>query len=285
MGVFNTPLSNWDGVWGKEEFRNGSGSVKDRPALFMLQRAVKEGITEVVEATSGNTGIALAFYGRRLGVKVTIFMPASYSEERQRLLRGLGANLILTEGGMGEAVEEARKYSRELNRDGKRAVYLDQFSNPANWEAHYFTTGPEILTQFPTIKRVVVAVGSGGSIVGIGKALKRRGVEVVAVEPKESPALYNRLYNTTLPVSSHRVEGIGAGFVPPLLQPHLHLIDRVVLVDSEEVVEFWKRAVKKGFTGGISAAASILAVKQQGWEGDNTLTLFPDHLNRYYSRL
>jgi|GEM_PF-457190 len=325
MGIFNTPLSDWWGVLGKEEFKNGSGSVKDRPALFMLQEAIATGATEVVEATSGNSGIALAFYGQRLGIKVTIFMPASYSEERQQLLQNLGVNLILTDGGMEEAVKSAQEYLKQerakREKQGKgKIVYLNQFSNPANWYAHYFTTVPELITQGIKIKRVVVGVGTGGSLVGIARGLKRLGVEIIAVEPAESGTLYNRIYNEKRDIHSHPIEGIGAGFIPKIVEENLKLIDRVLLVDSDEVMEFWRELIKRGFQGGISSAANLWGAltilveekervsqpissnlleknvkatrnkkscsDQEVLEPEGaTVTLFPDHFTRYLSLL
>jgi len=283
--VFGTPTITFGGVGVKLEYLNPSGSIKDRPALFILQKALLEGADEVVEVTSGNTGIGLAYWGRKMGVKVTIFMPKSYSVERQKLLKSLGAQLILVDGNISDALRQGEEYAH------KSGAYLGkQFENRANWEAHYFTTAPEILEQFPQVERVVVAVGTGGTLVGIASALKRRGVEIVAVEPEESPALWNRIEGEKLgqikPITTHLVEGVGAGFVPPLVEKNLHLIDKVLLESSEEVIKFWRKIVKEGIFGGPSTALNLLtALKLMEKEPKPTLTLAPDSYSRYLSRL
>lgn len=283
--MFGTEITLFNGVAVKLEYQNPSGSIKDRPALFILQQAVMEGARELVEVTSGNTGIGLAYWGKRLGIKVTIFMPRGYSVERQKLLRSLGANLILTDGDISDALREGREY---LQKSG--AYWGAQFENRANWKAHYFTTAPEILEQFPQLKRVVVAVGTGGTLIGIAHALKRLGVEIVAVEPEESPVLWNRLIGERMgqkkEFSPHKIEGIGAGFLPPLVAQNLHLIDRVALVSSDEVMDFWRKILKKGIFGGLSTSANLL-VAQRLMETDPkpTLTFAPDHYSRYFSLL
>jgi cysteine synthase A len=277
-----TPIEFRRGVAVKLEFRNPSGSIKDRPARFILQRARLEGATGVVEGTSGNTGIGLAFYGPRLGMPVTIVMPRHYSEERQRLLKGLGARLILVEGGVGEAVEVARELAE------KEGLYWgDQFRNRANWEAHYYTTAPEILIQFPAVERVVIPVGTGGTLVGVGKGLKgAKPVEIVAVEPAEAPVLFNRRYNQNLPVGPHSIEGIGAGFLPPIVEEGWEVVDRVELVSSAEVEEYWRELLREGFLGGLSAAAAVLVGERLNRRKPaKTLVLAPDGMDRYYSRL
>jgi len=270
--MFNTPIFNLDGIKVKLEYKNPAGSIKDRPALFMIKDAFLKGYREIVEVTSGNTGIALSFYAKKFNIKPTIFMPKSYSIERQKLLRLYGANLILTDGTITEAINEAKEYIK--NKD---AYFTDQFNNPLNPLSHEQTTALEIINQTTLPKYFVCAVGSGGSLSGIAKVLKPLGVKIIAVESKNSPVIYNRLKNKNLPVKPHKIQGIGAGFIPKTLD--LNLIDDVFLVDDEEAIEFMKKLPSKGITGGISTAANILA----SYNFENSLTLAPDGIEKYLS--
>ena len=237
----------------------------------MIKDAFLKGFSEIVEVTSGNTGIALSFYAKKFNIKPTIFMPKSYSIERQKLLKAYGANLILTDGGIADAMEEAKEY---IAKNG--AYYTNQFENPLNPLSHEYTTALEIINQ-AKIDTFVCAVGSGGSLSGIAKVLKPLGVKIVAVESKNSPVIYNKLYNKNLEIKPHKIQGIGAGFIPKILD--LSLIDEVVLVDDEEAIEFMKELANFGITGGISTAANILAALNF----KNSLTLAPDGIERYIS--
>ena len=269
--MFNTPIINYENIFIKLEYKNPAGSVKDRPALFMIKDAFLKGYKEIVEVTSGNTGIALSFYANKFNIKPTIFMPKSYSIERQKLLRVYGANLILTDGGINEAINEAKEYIKKNN-----AYFTNQFDNPLNALSHEHTTALEIINQY--IPKVFVAsVGSGGTLIGIAKILKPLGVKIVAVEPKNSPVIYNKLYNKNLPIKPHKIQGIGAGFIPKNVD--LNLIDEVVLVDEDEAIDLMKKLPKKGITGGISTAANIIAAKKY----KNSLTIAPDGIERYLS--
>jgi len=268
-----TPIFNYKNVKIKLEYKNPAGSIKDRPALFMCKDAFLKGYKEIVEATSGNTGIALSFYAKKFNIKPTIFMPKSYSIERQKLLKAYGANLILTDGNMQDALILAKKYSKE-----QKAYFANQFENPLN-PASQEVTALEIITQTSIPKNFICSVGSGGSITGISKILKPFGVKIIAVESINSPIIYNKLKNKNLPIKPHKIQGIGAGFIPKILD--LNLIDDVFLVDDEEVIDFMKKLPNYGITGGISTAANILvALKFK-----DSLTLAPDGIERYLSIL
>jgi len=270
--MFNTPVYQLNNISVKLEYKNPAGSIKDRPALFMIRDAAEKGYREVVEVTSGNTGIALAFYARKFGIKATIFMPESFSVERQKILKLYGANLILTKGGIAESLQEAMQYAKEKN-----ALYTNQFSNPLNAKSQEITAF-EILNQIQKTDCFVAGVGSGGTISGIGRVLKPLGVKIIAVESENSPVIYNKLKNKNLPVKPHKIQGIGAGFITDITD--LELIDDVILINDEEALEFAKKMPSLGITGGISTAANIIAAqKLQG----NIVTVAPDSIERYLS--
>jgi cysteine synthase A len=272
--MFNTPIFQLNNISVKLEYKNPAGSIKDRPAVLMVHDALKKGYKEIVEATSGNTGIALAFYAAKFGIKATIFMPESFSVERQKLLKLYGADLILTKGSIADSLKEAKLYAQKHN-----ALYTNQFSNPLNAKSQEITAF-EIINQTKKIDCFVAGVGSGGTITGIGGILKPLGVKIVAVESVNSPVIYNRLNNKNLPVKPHKIQGIGAGFVTD--NTDLDLIDDVILIDDDEAVEFTKQLPKLGITGGISTAANILAAKKLG---GNTVTVAPDGIEKYISIL
>jgi len=270
--MFNTPIFDLEDIKIKLEYKNPAGSVKDRPALFMIKEAFLKGYREIVEVTSGNTGIALSFYAKKFNIKPTIFMPKSYSIERQKLLKLYGANLILTDGNIADAIKEAKEYVKKTN-----AYFTDQFNNPLNPLSHEYSTALEIVNQMALPKYFVCSVGSGGTITGIARVLKPLGVKIVAVESKNSPVIYNKLKNKNLPIKSHKIQGIGAGFIPSILD--LSLIDDVFLVDDEEAIEFMKELPSLGITGGISTAANIIAAKNF----KDSLTIAPDGIEKYLS--
>ena len=272
--MFNTPIFQLNNISVKLEYKNPAGSIKDRPALLMIQEALNKGYKEIVEVTSGNTGIALAFYAAKFGIKATIFMPESFSIERQKLLKLYGANLILTKGNIADSLQEALNYAKEKN-----ALYTNQFANPLNAKSQEITAF-EILNQIQKTDCFVAGVGSGGTISGIGRVLKPLGVKIVAVESVNSPVIYNKLYNKNLPLNPHKIQGIGAGFITDITD--LDLIDDVILIDDDEAVEFTKKLPKLGITGGISTAANILAA--QKLKG-NIVTVAPDGIEKYISIL
>ena len=275
MHSFNTPIKKIDNIYIKLEYKNPAGSIKDRVAAYMLFDAYKKGYKEVVEATSGNTGIGLAYYGKYFGIKSTIFMPSSYSIERQKLLKLYGANLILVDGDMSEALNQAKEYAKKNN-----LYFTNQFDNPMNEIAHIQTTAPEILAQVGKFDYFVAGIGSGGTIMGIAKRLKPYGVKIIAVESKYSTPIYNKLYNKQNKITSHKIQGIGAGFIPNNID--LKYIDDVILVDDEEVIEFSKQFPALGVTGGISSAANFIASRELK---GRVVTIAPDSIEKYLSFL
>jgi len=275
MHSFNTPIKKIDNIYIKLEYKNPAGSIKDRVATYMLFDAYKKGYKEVVEATSGNTGIGLAYYGKYFGIKSTIFMPSSYSIERQKLLKLYGAKLILVDGDMTKALNQAKEYAKINN-----LYFTNQFDNPMNEIAHIQTTAPEILAQVGKFDYFVAGVGSGGTLMGIAKRLKPYGIKIIAVESKNSTPIYNKLYNKQNPITPHKIQGIGAGFIPNNID--LNYIDDVILVDDEEVIEFSKQFSSYGVTGGLSSAANFIAAKQLKGK---IVTIAPDSIEKYLSFL
>jgi cysteine synthase len=272
-------------LYGKLEAFNPGGSVKDRIGVAMLEAAEREGRIEpgrttIVEATSGNTGIALAFCCAAKGYELAIFLPQGMSREREALLRLYGARVEVVEslGGMNEAVDAARAMA------GDRDVFLpDQFSNPANPEAHRLGTGPEILEALDGRVDVFVAgVGTGGTITGVGQALKARNPKalVVAVEPRNSAVLSGGA------PAPHRIQGIGAGFVPAVLDTAI--LDEVIACSDEDAIATAHRlAAREGILAGMSGGAALWAAmevaKRPESAGKRIVTVLPDSGERYIS--
>jgi cysteine synthase A len=280
-------------VLAKIEGRNPAYSVKCRIGASMVWDAEKRGVlkpgVEIVEPTSGNTGIALAFVAAARGYTLTLTMPDTMSIERRKILRAFGANLLLTEGakGMKGAVDAAEELARS---DPKRYVILQQFKNPANPAIHEQTTGPEIWEDTGgKIDVLVAGVGTGGTITGLSrffKNIKKRQVLSVAVEPTHSPVLTQHLRGEELSPGPHKIQGIGAGFIPEVLD--LSLVDRVEQVSNEEAIEFTRRlAREEGILAGISCgAAAYVAVKlgrEDGFAGKTIVVVLPDSGERYLS--
>ena len=273
-------------VFAKLEAANPGGSVKDRIGVAMIQAAeaegrIEPGRTTIVEATSGNTGIALAFVCAAKGYELVLTLPQGMSRERESLLRLYGARVQVTEsmGGMSEAVEAARKMAQSPD------VFLpDQFSNPANPEAHRRTTGPEIHEALDGRVDVLVAgVGTGGTITGAGEYLRERNPElrVVAVEPRNSAVLSGRA------PGPHRIQGIGAGFIPPVL--NRELIDEVITVsDDDAITTAWRCARREGVLAGISCGAALWAAlrvaERPEASGQRIAVVMPDSGERYVSQ-
>jgi cysteine synthase A len=272
-------------LYGKLEAFNPGGSVKDRIGVAMLEAAEREGRIEpgrttIVEATSGNTGIALAFCCAAKGYDLVIFLPQGMSREREALLRLYGAKVEVVEslGGMNEAVDAARALA---SRDD--AFLPDQFSNPANPEAHRRTTAVEILGDLDGRVDVFVAgVGTGGTITGVGEVLKERNpkAQVIAVEPAGSPVLSGG------PPGPHRIQGIGAGFVPPVL--NTALLDEVLQCpDDAAIATAWDLARREGVLAGMSCGAAVWAALQVAGRpesrGKRILAILPDSGERYVS--
>ena len=269
----------------KLEYLNPTGSVKDRAALMMIQDAEEKGILKpgatIVEPTSGNTGIGLASVAAIKGYRAILTLPETMSVERRNLLKGYGAELVLTEGskGMKGAIEKAE----ELQRTIPNAVILGQFVNEANPKAHEVTTGPEIWNQTEGVVDIFVsAVGTGGTLSGTAKYLKRKNknIQVIAVEPAGSPVL------TQGKAGSHKIQGIGAGFVPDNLDTTIY--DEVVTVTDEAAYMEAKRfGISEGILVGISSgaalkAASVVANRPEN-EGKKIVVILPDSGDRYLS--
>jgi cysteine synthase A len=272
-------------VFGKLEMFNPGGSVKDRIGVAMIQAAeaegrIEPGRTTIVEATSGNTGIALAFVCAAKGYDLVLTLPQGMSREREGLLRLYGAQVHVTEslGGMNEAVAAAQAMARDED------VFLpDQFTNPANPEAHRRTTGPELWEALDgRIDYLVAGVGTGGTITGAGSFLKERNprLQVIAVEPASSPVLSGG------PAGPHKIQGIGAGFVPPVLD--IALLDEIVRVDDEDAIETARAAARReGVLCGISCGAALWAALEIGRRpeaaGKRIAVVLPDSGERYVS--
>jgi cysteine synthase A len=273
-------------LYAKLESFNPGGSVKDRIGVAMIEAAEAEGQIEpgrstIVEATSGNTGIALAFVCAAKGYDLTLTLPQGMSREREILLKLYGARVQITEslGGMTEAVQAAREMARDPD------VFLpDQFSNPANPEAHRRTTGPEIYEALDGRVDVLVAgVGTGGTITGVGEYLRERNpdLRVVAVEPRGSAVL------SGAQPGPHRIQGIGAGFVPSILGREL--IDEVIAVSDDDAIQTaWTCARREGLLAGISGGAALWASLQVAnrpeSHGMRIVTIIPDSGERYVSQ-
>lgn len=269
----------------KVEFFNPAGSVKDRVANAMIAEAEKSGVLKpgatIIEPTSGNTGIGLASVGTAKGYKVILTMPETMSVERRNLVKAYGAEVVLTEGakGMTGAIEKAE----ELKNETDGAVILGQFVNPANPKAHYETTGPEIWQDTDGQVDVFVAgVGTGGTLSGVGKYLKEQNpnVKIVAVEPETSPVLSKGT------AGAHKIQGIGAGFVPETLDTDIY--DEIITVPNEAAFEIGNKIAKtEGILVGISSGAAVWAAlqlaKRDELKGKNIVALLPDTGERYLS--
>ncbi|MGD9969894.1 MAG: cysteine synthase A [Sulfuricurvum sp.] len=272
-------------ILGKCEFMNPTSSVKDRIGFNMIQSAMKEGRinqdTLIIEPTSGNTGIALASICAALGLKLTLTMPESMSIERRNLLRALGANLVLTPAalGMKGAIDEAL----HLVETNQNAIILQQFSNPSNPAIHRTTTAQEILRDTDgKVDIFIAAVGTGGTLTGTGEALKAvlPDLEIIAVEPKDSPVLSGGK------PGPHKIQGIGAGFVPDVLNTALY--SEVMTVSSEDAIAASKSLARnEGILVGISAGANVYAAVQVASRPENAgktiVTILCDTAERYLS--
>ncbi|WP_429233427.1 cysteine synthase A [Aeromonas salmonicida] len=280
-------------VLAKIESRNPSFSVKCRIGANLIWDAEKRGVLtqgkEIIEPTSGNTGIALAFVAAARGYPITLTMPATMSLERRKLLKALGANLVLTEGplGMKGAIAKANEI---LGSEPGRYVLLQQFENPANPEIHEKTTGPEIWDATDGQVDVFVAgVGTGGTITGVSRYLKQtkgKAVISVAVEPSESPVISQRLAGLEIKPGPHKIQGIGAGFIPGNLD--LTLLDRVEQVSSDDAIEMARRLMEEeGILAGISSGAAVVAAARLAelpeFADKTIVVILPSAAERYLS--
>lgn len=293
--VGNTPLVRVNNLIKKDELKadvlakleyfNPAGSVKDRIAKEMIQDALEKGLinenTTLIEPTSGNTGIGLSAVATALNLKIIITMPETMSVERRNLMKAYGAELVLTPGseGMKGAIAKAKELASQI----ENSFIPGQFENPANPTAHYKTTGPEIYEQTEGKVDIFVAgVGTGGTISGIGKYLKEKNpeVKVVAVEPASSPVL------STGKGGAHKIQGIGAGFVPETLDTNIY--DEIITVENEDAFATGKEMAKtEGILVGISSGAALYAAKELAKREENAektiVVLLPDGGDRYLS--
>jgi len=278
-------------VLAKIEGRNPAYSVKCRIGASMVWDAEQRGILkpgkELVEPTSGNTGIALAFVAAARGYPLTLTMPETMSVERRKVLKVFGANLILTEGsaGMKGSITRAEQL---VASDPDRYILLQQFKNPANPAIHFQTTGPEIWDDTQgNVDVLVSGVGTGGTITGISRFLKQekgRKIVSVAVEPTGSPVITQTLNKQELKPGPHKIQGIGAGFIPDTLD--LSVVDRVELVTNEESIEMARRLAREegilcGISCGAAASAAIRLAKQPEFKGKTIVVILPDSGERY----
>jgi cysteine synthase A len=272
-------------IYGKCEFMNPNSSVKDRIALNMIKSALSDGTinkdTHIIEPTSGNTGVGLASICASFGLKLTLTMPESMSMERRMLMKAYGANLALTQAALGMKGSIAK--AEELQAKEDNAVILQQFQNPNNPETHVKTTALEILEDMDgKIDILVSAVGTGGTISGVGKVLKEKlpNVKIIAVEPKKSCVLSGG------DPAPHKIQGIGAGFVPDTLDTKVY--DEVIMVEDEDAIAMSNRLAKsEGILVGISAGANVyvaseLAKKEEN-KNKNIVTILCDSGERYLS--
>lgn len=293
--IGNTPiaaLSNFSAEYGvkepllaKLEYFNPAGSAKDRVAASMLNDAEERGLIKpgstIIEPTSGNTGIGLAAIGASRGYRVIIVMPETMSVERRSLIKAYGAELVLTDGakGMTGAIEKAKQLTAEI----ENSLFTGQFTNPANVKAHYTTTGPEIWEAVDGRLDIFVAgIGTGGTISGAGKYLKEKNpaIKIIAVEPYDSPVLSGGK------AGPHKIQGIGAGFVPEILDTGIY--DEIITVKSQDAFDAGRRiAASEGLLVGISSGAALyaaarLAARPEN-EGKRILAFLPDTGERYLS--
>ncbi|MBR4570916.1 MAG: cysteine synthase A [Candidatus Riflebacteria bacterium] len=269
----------------KLEYLNPAGSVKDRIALAMIEDAEKKGILKpgatIIEPTSGNTGIGLAMAATAKGYKAIFTLPETMSIERRKLLKAYGADLVLTEGKLG--MKGAIAKANELKESIAGAVILGQFTNQANPEMHYKTTGPEIYRQTDgKIDIFVAGVGTGGTVTGVGRYLKEKNpnVKIVAVEPASSPVISK---GTT---GAHKIQGIGAGFIPETLDTKI--LDEVITIENEEAFEEGRNFAKSegilvGISSGAALKAGVILAKRPENKGKNIVVLLPDSGDRYLS--
>lgn len=278
-------------VLAKVEGRNPLVSVKDRIGLAMIEAGEREGkitpATLIVEPTSGNTGIALAFVAAARGYHLVLTMPESMSVERRKVLKALGAEVVLTPAA--EGMKGAIAKAEEILNNTRHAFMPQQFENPANPEVHRRTTAEEIWADTDGAADIVIAgVGTGGTITGVAEVIKGRkpSFQAIAVEPAQSPVLTQTLAGAKAAPGPHKIQGIGAGFVPKVL--NLKILDEVVTVDQAEAIEFARRAAKEeglfiGISSGAALRASEIVAQRPQNAGKTIVAILPDFGERYLS--
>lgn len=282
--IGNTPMvkikyeynKNIKNIYAKLEYYNYTGSIKDRLALYILTESKRMGLLKdnqiIVEATSGNTGISFAALGAYFGHEVHIFMPTSVSVERRKLIELYGAKLHLIDAGFKDTIKEADLYARKNN-----AFRPNQFSNIMNINAHYYGIGEEIINKSLNINGFVSGIGTGGTLMGVGKRLKEynKKIKIIALEPKTMPLLSEGKI-----IGPHRIEGIGDDFIPKLIDKNI--IDEVISIDDEDAINMSRILSQKfGLGVGISSGANFLAGVLS--KIDNLVTVFADDSKKYLS--
>ncbi|HEY9141736.1 MAG TPA: cysteine synthase A [Bryobacteraceae bacterium] len=278
-------------VLAKIEGRNPAYSVKCRIGASMVWDAEKRGVLKpgkhLIEPTSGNTGIALAYVAAARGYPITLTMPSTMSAERRKVLRVLGANLVLTDGagGMAGAIAKAEEIRAS---DPGRYVLLQQFQNPANPAIHFETTGPEIWDDTDgAIDVLVSGIGTGGTITGVSRYIKQakgKKITAVGIEPAASPVITQKLAGQPMKPGPHKVQGLGAGFIPDTLD--LSVVDRMELISNEEAIEMAQRLAKEegilsGISSGAAAAVAVRLAKLPEFAGKTIVSVLPDAAERY----
>jgi len=284
--IGNTPMTeikmDSETIYAKMENLNPSGSIKDRIAKYMIEDAEKRGILKpgmtIVEPTSGNTGIALSFVSSIKGYEFIAVIPEFASKERIEIMKHYGAKVVLTrkEIGVKGAVEKAKKLAERLN-----GFMPNQFENENNVLAHKETTGKEILEQVKNVDVFVAGVGTGGTLIGVAKALKEKNpnVKIIGVEPASSPLLSKGK------LGHHKIEGIGEDFIPKIVENNLELIDQIIVVTDKEAIQTSRRLAREGLFVGISSGANVSASLKiaKKLKNKKVVTVLPDSADRYYS--
>ena len=266
------------------QYFNPGGSVKDRAAYAMIEAAETSGKLKkdgtIIEPTSGNTGIGMAWIAALKGYKVILTMPETMSIERRKLLKAFGSELVLTPGS--EGMKGAIAKAEELNSQIKGSVILQQFKNPANPDIHYMTTANEIIEDAGKFDVFISCVGTGGSITGIGKRLKEKSpeIEIIAVEPKGSPVLSGGV------AGPHKIQGIGAGFIPEIIETSY--IDKIIQINDNDAFKMMRDLARKegllvGISSGAAVSAAVKLASNDSYKGKRIIVLLPDTGERYLS--
>jgi len=280
--IGKTPLLNIDGIYAKLETTNPTGSVKDRMAHYIAKKAedrgeLKKGM-KVIEATSGNTGIAFSMISAVKGYKFTAVMPESMSIERRKMIKSFGGEIVLTPA-KDDIAGTMKKY-KELVSENPDAFLPKQFSNPDNIIAHEKGLGQEIIKQMPEVDAFVAGAGTGGTLIGVAKALKKFNpdVKIFVVEPEESAVLSGKKPGL------HKIQGIGEGFIPKILKENLDLVDEIITITDDDAIKTSQDLTQKhGVLVGISSGANFLAAQTIKDKYQNVVTIFPDRGERYLS--